>query len=93
MSLGPTGKTEDVKETHLQRVSVLGGNLLKSISKDPAERLFYFGIALLLIGLPLGLSFPVAYYIVLAVLGGIIASRKFLAEPVEIHGVEEKKKS
>lgn len=89
MSLGPTGAPQEVKETPIQRVKVLGGDILKHVSEKPAERIFYFGIALLIIGLPMGIHFPFIYYGVLGLLGAILVCQFALAEREKKNGYDK----
>ena len=80
MSLGPTASAQEVKETPLTRTRVITSQVLKNVSEHPAERIFYFGMGLLVIGLPLGIHFPSIYYGVLGVLGIILICQFALKE-------------
>jgi len=67
MSLGPPSKVP--KETSITSMKMVANSTFYSLKKDPAPGLFYIGITLLLIGLPLNVNFPSMYYVVLIVLG------------------------
>ena len=85
MSLGPTQTAEtEVKDTPIQRTRAFVGGVFKAVNENPAERLFYFGIALLLVGLPFKVEFPLAYYGVLALLGFILICRFALSKSADI---------
>ena len=75
MSLSASDTPKEIKETPLTATRAFTNRVLHSFNEDPAERLFYFGLALLIVGLPLGVSFPLIYYGVLALLGTILICR------------------
>lgn len=56
------------------------GEMVASFADKPAPKIFYFGLALLTIGLPLGWHFPLMYYAVLLVSGGLALCQFALAE-------------
>lgn len=74
MSISPSSK--GVKETSITSMKVVASGMFYSLRKDPATALFYSGIAFLLIGLPLNVVFPVAYYWIMALLGVILLARR-----------------
>lgn len=80
MSLSAPNQPKEVPETPLTRTRIFTAGVLKSVAEKPAERLFYFGIALLLVGLPLGVNFPVLYYGVLGLLGVVLVCQFALHE-------------
>ncbi len=73
MSIGPSSRTQ--KEISTTSVRAVAGSMLTVMRKNPANALFLFGLALLLVGLPLNVVFPSAYYGVMALLGVILLGR------------------
>lgn len=72
MSLSAPSKIP--KETSIDSIKLVANSTFYSIKKNPAETLFYFGLALLLIGLPAGIVFPVQYYATIGILGGLMVA-------------------
>ena len=70
MSIGPATKAQ--KETSITSMKVVASGMLHGLRKDPAPTLFYCGIAFLLVGLPLNVTFPPAYYGIMLILGLIL---------------------
>lgn len=83
MSLSASDTTKEIKETPLTATRAFTSRVLHSFNEDPAERLFYFGLALLIVGLPFGVSFPLIYYGVLALLGCILICRYAIKQHAE----------
>ena len=67
MSIGPSSKVQ--KETSITSMKVAINGMFYSFKKNPAGILFYFGMALLLVGLPLNVYFSLTFYLVLGTLG------------------------
>ena len=83
MSLSTSDTSKEIKETPLTATRAFTSRVLHSFNEDPAERIFYFGIAFLVVGLPFGVSFPLVYYGVLALLGTILISRYAIKQRTE----------
>lgn len=81
MSIGPSSKAQ--KETSITSMKVVASGMIHSLRKDPAPSLFYFGIALLLVGLPLNVIFPSTYYGVMILLAAILAGRWYANRQIE----------
>lgn len=67
MSIGPSSKAQ--KEASITSMKVVAGSMFHSFKKNPSGILFYFGMALLLVGLPLNVYFSLTFYLVLGTLG------------------------
>ena len=67
MSIGPSTKVQ--KETSITSMKVAVNGMFYSFKRNPAGILFYFGMALLLVGLPLKVDFSLMFYLVLGTLG------------------------
>lgn len=67
MSIGPASKAQ--KETSITSMKLVAGSAFHSFRKNPAGILFYFGMALLLVGLPLKVEFSTTFYAVVVSLG------------------------
>lgn len=76
MSIGPSNRTP--KETSVMSIRAVAGSMFHTARKNPGETLFFFGLALLLVGLPSGITFPGEYYVVMAILGTIALANSSL---------------
>lgn len=81
MSIGPSSKAQ--KETSITSMKVVASGMLHGLRKDPAPALFYFGIALLLVGLPLNVPFPPAYYGIMGILSLILIGHWYSENKIE----------
>jgi hypothetical protein len=70
MSIGPSTE-EAAGPTASQKLQTFVSSVGKGFGDSPAVKFFYWGMFLLLLGLPLGIKFPAAFYFVVGALGTI----------------------